>query len=441
MGMVPLGVLSLYVFHEPIASYNILPTERLLLDIISDPQRPQPNAIIMTVSVRDVIVRHNEKLGSIPHALTGKLLHCKGVEVPWRNSSGLKIGDTVLADLRVRSLSPVRSPLSYESTLRRRGIAAQCVLKNVVRVSRVRQTQTTYEQLMGWMGSYPGYELEGGLFASLLFGYRTGLSNIIEDQFKRTGLSHLLVFSGAQVAILYISLYAAVYAGTVGVMYLAKIYRGVGVSRYIALFLTVFFVLLVGSDKTTIRALIAAVASVSAAQFERHSSVLWGMGISAFALSIFWPGCMLEPGMHLTFAALFGIWMGLLQRSFLWGCIYTSFATSCVSMLWFETFSIIGFLINPIIVPVVSFGTTMIGLPALIGTLLHVPFSRLALELLFQGLTLLERAVYYCSLREWSALNLDPLVAKVCGVVGLSFLIFVALRLKGGHTNAKKAQK
>lgn len=424
-----LGVLSVFLQSECIAWYESSSSDRFLIDVINTPQRPKPNIVRVSIRIKNIYWRKNDELVEKEDPLKGKKLYCTAPEFPWRNISGVKTDDYFLANLKVLSLSGVRSPFSFESTLRRRGIAAKCRILNVVRVSKVKE-QSWYERLMAWLSNYEPYQMEGGLFASLLFGYRNSLSGVLEKHFQYAGLSHLLVFSGAQVTIIFVVLNWFLYFSGSFLTYVLRTYKGTIYSKIASLGVTFFFVLSIGSDKTTVRALIAASVSFAALALQRKNSVAWGILVSSMILSIIWPGCILEPGLQLTFAALFGIWLGLLRRSFIWGFLYTSSATSCVSLFWFEAFSIAGFILNPIVVPIVSFVTTVGGLPSLALALLDFKIGKVLLEWNFIFLSWLEEGIYRVSMLPWSYLQVPAFWARLIGSLGILLLIAEARRLQ-----------
>jgi ComEC/Rec2-related protein len=195
-----------------------------------------------------------------------------------------------------------------------------------------------------------------GLVLSLLLGQRDVLSRETEAAFKRTGLAHLLVVSGYQVTLVFYAAFGLFSFLLLRLLPVASHRVRFFWTASCALLVTVFFMLLIGIDGPSLRAVVAVTAFVLTLAFERRHSMYQAILVALFVVTVVWPGSFLEPGVQLTFAALFGLALGAGKgvRSYLKACCLASLFTSIVVLYWFEQFSLLGFILNPILAPLIS---------------------------------------------------------------------------------------
>ena len=97
-------------------------------------------------------------------------------------------------------------------------------------------------------------------------------------------------------------------------------------------------------------------------------------------LSAIWPLSFLEASVHLSYAALLGIYLGLPHKGQvvhpLWTYLRVQFLaclfTNLVSFAWFDRFSSLSFIMNPIFSPLLSFIGVQIGLASAVTVWLDI---------------------------------------------------------------------
>ena len=222
----------------------------------------------------------------------------------------------------------------------------------------------------------------GGMILAMSIGARDTLSVGTEWAFKATGLAHLLVVSGFQVTVVHYVVstllrwvlgWAWVFSPLVPVSFLASL-GGLGAS--------LLFVAVAGVDGASVRAALAAIFTVVGASLERRRGLIGGIGASMLGLALLWPGSILEPGVQLTYAALWGIVFGRNicgengESSRLATAVGVTVGvwllSSLVSLAWFRTFSPLGLILNPLLAPlagvigchggILGFGLYVVGL-------------------------------------------------------------------------------
>ena len=248
--------------------------------------------------------------------------------------------------------------------------------------------------------------MEYGLLLSLILGIDSELSPQLEAEFKRTGLTHLLVFSGAQTTIMYLSanwIFRAL-AALLGIFNPRRIFFKV--SFILAFIATLWAVLAIGVQVSAVRALIACWLTAGGDIFESNRGMLYRMFMSVVILALIWPVCFLEVGVQLTYAALFGIWMGMqLGKGFKgygWMCITISVSTNIVTFCWFRTISPAGLLLNPFLAPTVSALSVYAGIPSLLGFYFDIPILRPCGEYFLIVLSYLESLVHWFAGFPWA---------------------------------------
>ena len=116
--------------------------------------------------------------------------------------------------------------------------------------------------------------------------------------------------------------------------------------------------------------------------FEQGEKRYHLLAATALVMAIIWPGCWLGPSFQLTYAALFGIYIGtkdgrdLSLKSFLLTNIFASLFTAVVAGVWFSRISLLGLILNPIFSSFASFVSCKFGFIALLAKILGIdPFG------------------------------------------------------------------
>ncbi len=320
-------------------------------------------------------ISEDKKLSLINWKLNPRYL-CKGIHLPWRNISKVKLGDTLVIRGVFSGLNKAREIFSYHSYLWRQGYSGTCKIEYATRIftrdlgsiQKLRQKiRKITEEALG-----PGEV--SGLPLSTSLGIKDVLSIRTEEAFRRTGLSHVLVVSGFQVTLIYGVIYFFLISCGSRILPLVRRVPIKNIVVPLSLFLTGIFVLLVEPDGPVLRAWVALALSSLSSIFERGKNQVHSLLVGLFLLSVLSPGCYLDPGVELSFAALIGLYLGdkmarIAFGKFLAASLMASALTGFVSAIRFEGFSITSLLINPWFAPLFSIvGCKLV----LVGILTHI---------------------------------------------------------------------
>lgn len=346
------------------ATYAAIPTQvptgeaSYLAEVSTSPRRPQVGAIHLTLAV----LARMEKSELQPLSTQfPRLLRCTAIDLPWRTLSRVRVGDRVVVRTVLTPLQLGFNPLSFDASLRRRGIDARCRIRfaSIVEPASPGWIERLRDAVRGLTQRALGDGERGGLVLAMAIGARDSISYETEEAFKRTGLAHLLVASGYQVTLLFLA------AVSMGRRLFSNIpaSQGLLASRallYVSgLLFSALFVALVGPEGSALRALAAALCAVVAYVGERGGGFMNALLVSLLAVSLLWPGGVFDPGIQLTFAALAGLALGASSQGgalmkYVKACSYATIATSGVSMLWFGGVSLWPFVLNPFVAPLAS---------------------------------------------------------------------------------------
>jgi len=285
---------------------------------------------------------------------------CKARDLPWLNISKVRNGDTLIVKGVFQEIK-FDEIISYDSFLRRQGFVGTCKIKyatqplsreeGFIQILR-RKIKILAERILG-QGEVSGLPLSTSLGIKDVLSFRT------EEEFRRTGLSHVLVVSGYQVTLVYGSVLAIFLSMFSRIQPLVRRYTAYSLAVLPALAVTGGFVLLVEPDGPVLRAWLALLVMAIAKLFEvgRNGAHTLLVGLALMALVS--PGCYLDPGVELSFAALAGLQIGdKIGRGtigkFLWSSLAASTLTGLVSALRFGGMSVSSLIINPWFAPFLS---------------------------------------------------------------------------------------
>jgi competence protein ComEC len=226
---------------------------------------------------------------------------------------------------------------------------------------------------------------------ALIIGDRGGIDERMHETFGRTGLSHLLVISG-----LHLSMVAAAVFGLVRLLMLlspAIASRG-WANKFAAVaggLAVIAYASIAGHHVSTTRALIMVVAYMIAVIIDRAREGIASLALACIVICIAIPGSSADVGFELSFASVLTIILGM-RRYTSWverrrteragilaspgetawewmlGYVAVSFwamlGVAPLTAYYFNQFSIVGLIANAIVVPIMGFGGTVIGLAA-----------------------------------------------------------------------------
>ena len=302
---------------------------------------------------------------------------CRAPHLPWRQISRADESSMFIAKIKLRNLERSPNPFTVDAKNIREGYAGTCTIVytgHVVLLKRSLYARIN-EYIKKRTQQSVGETERSGLILSMALGMRDVLAERTERAFKDTGLAHLLVVSGYQVTLVYYLMYGLLRRISMRLFDWNTQWSADLPASLVALTTALSFVWIVGIEGPTLRAGLATLFVVISIHGERGCSMFHGILFSFLMMIILWPCIFCEPGVQLTFAALLGIALGQ-DRSeenvlfaYLRVCLYASLSTAFVMVFWFERFSLWGFILNPILAPllgVVSCHGGLLGLALLL---------------------------------------------------------------------------
>lgn len=245
-------------------------------------------------------------------------------------------------------------------------------------------------------------EPNSSLLAGVIFGNKQSLGTDLLDDFKKVGLIHIVVLSGYNITII-----------AIGIFYLTSLLGKRNAGFILSIFLILLFDLMVGFSATVLRATIMALISILALFLGRPADALRWLFVAGFLMLLWNPLFIFyDPSFQLSFLATLGLilFSEIIDKkiiskmikflikigvpvSFIVGAEKLKMREIISSTLAVQIFvlpllirmsgfvSLISFLINPIVLPLVpytmGFGalTGAFGTIPIIGKILSWPFG------------------------------------------------------------------
>ena len=235
---------------------------------------------------------------------------------------------------------------------------------------------------------------EAGLLIGIVFGIRSSMEKELTDAFRSTGVLHVVAASGTNVTM-------------VGEILLLSLIPFV--KRRIAVLFTVagifFYALIAGLAPSILRAAIMASFAYGAVLFGRQNYSLLALLFAAFLMIIFQPNVIFDVGFQLSFMATIGILfikpffdrVKFGQKFFIFDDFSTTtsaqITTLPIMVFVFSTYSLIGLVVNPLVLWTIPILMILGGLAAvfsLVLPILSIPFLYISYPLLvyFEQVTL-----------------------------------------------------
>jgi len=334
-----------------------------LIRISQQPRRTMPGGATVVIEVH-ALVRAQEGAYHLDSLSQPPLLTCRTSELPWRNISKLEIGDWHLARISARSFA---DESRWGQAMRRRGIAGQCRI--LYASQRLYREQSWISEIRAKLKAriiaISGDSEASGLLRSLLLGDRDTLTRQTESSFKRTALAHLLVVSGYHISINF-----ALIFGLLSLV-LSR-WRTLPAARLLIFAVPLVFcfiqVLISGAHPPAVRAMTAIALYALLRLLDRTPGAPHALLLSLLIICCIWPLSFLDVGVQFTYAALFGIFLACPPqttayrskgfRSALWQYLkihlLPSLTTAIVSLIHFGYMSLIGFILQPTLAPIIA---------------------------------------------------------------------------------------
>jgi competence protein ComEC len=247
------------------------------------------------------------------HPIEGRLrLTVHQVTRPWHR------GDVVEAVLTVRHPHNFGNPgeFDFEAYLARRGIYATAFANNDADWRRVSSEERAlaverWRDRVAAMLSRTLDPTTARIVAALLLGETGALPTEVRDRYAQTGLSHVLVVAGLHLGIIAAISYAAA-RWLLARSRRALLYANVPKLAMAATLVPIgIYAALADAGVATTRAEITALLAISAMLLDRPRNWLAALAVAALAISLCWPGAILEVGFQLSFAAVLAIVLGM----------------------------------------------------------------------------------------------------------------------------------
>ncbi|MBP1961513.1 DNA internalization-related competence protein ComEC/Rec2 [Paenibacillus aceris] len=221
---------------------------------------------------------------------------------------------------------------------------------------------------------------QAGFMKSMLIGITDDLDPERFQQFSELGLTHILAISGLNVAVF------------LGVCFwsLRRLKLTKETAMRVCFWLLPFYILLTGASPSIVRAGLMAMVALYAARRGLTKDVLHSMAIVAWIMLLWNPYFLLDVSFQLSFLVTLGLILGVqsvnglleawisspLLRNTASITLVSQFVSFPVSIYYFNQFSLLSWLANAILVPVISLAVFPAGLAAVFAGLLYLPAGR-----------------------------------------------------------------
>jgi competence protein ComEC len=309
----------------------------------------------------------------------------------------------------------------------------------------------------------PGEDNVKAVLNALLVGDKTHISTPLRDAFNRAGVSHLLAISGLHMGIVAFTAFLIVR----WIVSFIKPLLWLGWSKKTAAVLSFIPILaygiLAGMSPSTQRAVIMVGVFLLAFLFDRDQDLVNTIAVAAMIILILHPPSLFSISFQLSFAAVLSIVHGLshvrrkdgqdrnpiskLYEKLVIMAMVTFFATigtAPLVMHYFNQVSLIGLLVNLIVVPVIGFTVVPVGLTSV---LLYMFSSEAALWCMKISAAILEKSIqlirFFSELSFAAVKTVTPSIFEIC----LAYLMlwgllnWVAIKVRTAEEDIGKRQK
>ena len=306
------------------------------------------------------------------------------------NARQWKRGDAIsfTGKLQLPSVARNFGGFDYRKYLRQQHIHWIVTLKGTESVQRSRTFHYNWRQFLSWNDDFRGMlagkldqmfpENQAGYMKGLLIGLRADLDPQQFKQFSELGLTHILAISGLQIAVFSV---VALW-----------IFRKLGLTKERSLLLTIcllpLYILFTGSSPSVVRAGIMGMIALYAALKHKLKDGLQIVCMVGWGMLIWNPYYLLNVSFQLSFFVTIGLIIGVpwmskllpLKSPLLNGSVSVALVAQLVSfpmtIYYFNQFSLLSFVANLLLVPLVSFVVSPLGSIVLFLSVISLPIGQ-----------------------------------------------------------------
>ncbi|MGH7923241.1 MAG: ComEC/Rec2 family competence protein, partial [Candidatus Binatus sp.] len=246
---------------------------------------------------------------------------------------------------------------------------------------------------------------ENAEMRALVIGDRGEIGEPLRNTFARTGMAHLLVISGLHLSIVAAAVFAAARLAMMLLPELANRGYANKVAAVAAMLAVCAYASIAGHHVSTVRALVMVLAYMLAVAIDRSREAIASLALAAIVICVALPGSTADIGFQLSFASVIAIVLGM-RRFAAWfarrkrlgrlrgepsspwwrfleapaGYLAVSFwamaGTAPLTAYHFNQFAVVGLVANAVVVPIMGFGATVLGLIAAALSFLSEPAAR-----------------------------------------------------------------
>ncbi|MBI3995276.1 MAG: DNA internalization-related competence protein ComEC/Rec2 [Nitrospirae bacterium] len=403
LGLVLIGMIRLQIAtrtdsSDDLARFATREPVRLI-GVIDEPLRHGPESSLVFVAARGIVRGGDE----VP--VRGRVRITVRDLVP-----DLEYGDSISAGLRLRPASGLRNPggFDYAAVLRRDGIRALATVHRPGEITRLSTGGLApLRRIYAWRERIR-QRLDGALspvssaiLQAMLIGETGSLTPEIREAFMISGTTHLLSISGSHLALVAFVVFhlAGRILRRMPARWLLFLSRRVTLTRLAVLTTlvpVVFYTLLAGGQVATVRSLVMILVYLAAVWFQRADDPLNALAVAALLIVSWDPRAVFAISFQLSFIAVLA--MALIgmkgvggptepasrvesepsraERLFkklraYWGMtVAAGAATLPLTAFYFNQIGWVGFLSNPIVIPIIGMVIVPLGLVCSIGAIL-----------------------------------------------------------------------
>jgi competence protein ComEC len=249
------------------------------------------------------------------------------------------------------------------------------------------------------MGDFIGRAVpgeEGGVLRALLLGERGYIPKELEDAYANSGVNHILSISGFHVGIISIFIFQLLFAMGRFSSFMALHCNLRRTILVVTLPVMVFYLFLTGTAPATVRSVVMIAAFIMALLLERESDPIDSLILSALLILGVTPEALFDISFQLSFLALWGILVltpiflaPFKQRSHHWWyfilpLLFASLSAILVTFLpvvyYFGRGSVAGLVSNLVVVPLMGYGSVIVGFTSLPLIYLFPPGAEIMLK-------------------------------------------------------------